>query len=303
MRAALTSLLLVAVASAANAQFSITPKLGLEPSNTVINYNDLRCLSPLGTYISPQVALRLDYKFKKTHGPYIGLSTSRSLVSLRFDDPETGVTNFTATAGHRQIRIEGGYQFSTKPISLGRSASRKSPNQAVKQSSPQKSGCGNYASRSSCGSKSKNKQPLMAKNKGWNMRIQPSAGLAYIPGVKSDIETGVNGANYQYNAGNWKTAFVAATDIEFGKGRDRVFVLGFQYLKGIGNLNTQTITTQAGSKATTTYLSSKTSSWNISLGVPFTLSKSKSKASKHKEVYKFREVKKQCIYKSPCRKF
>ena len=65
MRAALTTLVFVALAYAANAQLSLTPKAGIESSNTSLNFNDLRCVSPLGAVISPQIGLRLDYKFKK----------------------------------------------------------------------------------------------------------------------------------------------------------------------------------------------------------------------------------------------
>ncbi|HEY0676717.1 MAG TPA: hypothetical protein VGD17_00475 [Chitinophagaceae bacterium] len=309
MRTAFTSFLLVAAGCAANAQFSLTPKAGLESSRTSIRYNNENCLSPLGAYVSPQIGLRMDYKFKKTHGPYIGLSTTRQVVAFRFDDPETAATTYSAAAGNRQVRIEGGYTLSTKPIYFSKSASNKAKAiQSAKESAPVKKGCGKYsrsayASKSSCGNKSKAIQQL-AKNKAWNVRIQPSAGLAYIPGLRSDITTDANGANYQYNAGNWKTAVVTGIDFEFARGRDRVMVLGFQYLKGIGNLDSRSITTQSLTKSTTTttHFDSRSSAWNVTLGVPFTLSKSKSSASKQPRTIKQTEVKKQCIYKSPCRK-
>ncbi|HYF29858.1 MAG TPA: hypothetical protein VD993_01950 [Chitinophagaceae bacterium] len=301
MRAAFTLLVFVALGFAANAQLSLTPKVGIEPSNTSISYNDLRCLSPLGSYVSPQIGLRMDYKFKKTHGPYLALATNRSSVAMRFDDLETGMNNYSAVAGSRQIRIEGGYMFSTKPIYFNKSASKKSES---KQSAKQgKSGCSKYA-RSGCGSKSKN-APALAKNKnnGWNVRIQPSAGIAFNPGNRPNLEANKNGALYQYNAGNWKTALTAGTDFEFGRGRDRVLTVGFQYIQALGNFGDETITTQAGGKSSTTYLSSNASMWNVTVGVPFTLSR-KASASKQKQKQreiKVREIKKQCIYYRPCR--
>jgi hypothetical protein len=312
MRAVLTSLVFVAIGYAANAQLSITPKAGLESSLTTINYNNLKDLSPLCSNLNPQIGLRLDYKFKKTHGPYVGLATSRSTVAFRFDDPEAAATTYTATAGDRQIRIETGYQYSFKAIPLGKSSESKQESAAPAAPSASKQGCGKSASRShcgksyasesrpGCGSKSKTS---VAKNKApkvWSLRIQPSAGVAFNTGVNPDIETGVNGSTYQYNAGNWKTAAQAGVDFEFGRGRDRMFVVGVQYLKGLDNMNTQSITTQAGTKSTTTYLSSNASSWNVTVGIPFTLSRKHT--PKHKEVYKTKEVKKQCIRYSPCRK-
>jgi len=300
MRVALTSLVLAATTLAANAQFSLTPKAGLESSRTSISYNDVNCISPLGAYASPQIGLRLDYKFKKQHGPYVGLALNRTTVAMQFDDPETGMTNYTASAGDRTIRIEGGYQYSFKPISLGsKNKSSSTPATAKQNTSTQsKSGC--HKSRSSCGSKSKQalaKAP--AKNKSWNMRIQPSLGMAYVPGNNPNVETNIDGANYQYNAGNFKTAVIAGTDFEFGRGRDRLFTVGVQYMKGLGN-NAETITTQSANKSSTAYLSSRTSAWNITLGMPFTLSKSKSKSQHHKS--NKQEIKKRCIYYSPCRR-
>lgn len=315
MRAALTSLVFVALAFAANAQFSLTPKAGLESSRTTLSYNDLKCLSPLGAVASPQIGLRMDYQFKKIGGPYLGISTSRSLVSFQFDNPETGMTSYTANPGNIQLRLEGGYRYSFKPIYFNKSSASKSASKKTEatQSTPTKSSCSKYArsscgdkeksaSRNSCGDKSK-KAPALAKNKGWNMRIQPSAGMAYIPGRPSNIVTGKNGANYQYNAGNWNTAFVAGTDFEFARGRARMFTLGFQYIRGLGNLETTTIASGTGTKATTTFLNSRSSSWNMTLGIPFTLSKKQSAAKQKKqEVIKIREVKKQCIYYKPCRR-
>jgi hypothetical protein len=299
MRATFTSLALLATAIAANAQFSLTPKAGLEPTRTSINYNDLRCLSPLGSKINPQIALRLDYKFKNTHGPYIGISTNRSITAMQFSDPETGLTNYTASAGQQQVRFEGGYTFSSKPISLGSKAGSKTTAKQSPAKTAAKQGCHRSAAKSSCGSKSKSPEKLMAKNKGWTMRIQPSAGIAYNPAGKANLVQD-NGANYIYNAGNWKTAATAGMDLEFGRGRDRVLTVGFQYLKGLGNSDAS-ITTQTGTKATTTYLSSRSSAYNITVGVPFTLSKQQKSRHKDRDSYKIRE-KKQCIYYRPCRR-
>ena len=315
MRAAVTTLAFVALACVAHAQFSLTPKAGFESSRTSISYNDLNCLSPLGAVVSPQIALRLDYKFKKIHGPYLNVGTTRSVVAFQFNDPETGMTNFTADPGNLGLRLEGGYTFSFKPIYFNKSGASKSsaakkttPKQAQTAAPTSRSGCHKYASKSSCGSKessaksscgdkSKKATPAVAKNKGWNMRIQPSAGVAFNPNTPDNVVLGKNGAAYTYNAGNWKTAFVAGTDLEFGKGRARMFTVSFQYIQGLDNMNTETITSSAGTKASTAYLSSRSSAWNMTIGIPFSLAKKPSKPKQER----VREVKKQCIYYRPCR--
>ena len=314
MRAAVTTLVFVVLAYAAHAQFSLTPKAGFESSRTSISYNDVNCISPLGAVISPQIALRLDYKFKKSHGPYLNVGTTRSAVAFQFDHPETGMTTYTADPGNLGLRLEGGYTYSFKPIFFNKSAASKSSaskktESKQTQAAPAKSGCNkyarsscgskekSYASKSGCGDKSKKATPAVAKNKGWNMRIQPSAGVAFNPNTPDNIETGKNGAAYTYNAGNWKTAFVAGTDFEFAKGRARLFTVSFQYIQGLDNMSTETITTSTGTKASTAYLSSRSSAWNMTVGIPFSLAKKPTKAKQQK----VREVKKQCIYYRPCR--
>jgi hypothetical protein len=303
-RAALTSLLFVALGYAASAQFSLTPKFGLEQSRTSVEYNDLSSYAPLGTLSSPQVALRLDYKFKKFHGPFVGLATSRSVISYSFADPETGMTDYNASRGDMQLRIETGYQFSFKPIYFNKSNSSKS---VYKSSSSNtnvvKSRCGSSATKYQCGSKS----AKYKKDNRMNMRIQPLAGFAFITNPKTGVSSGIeNGeAVTKYNAGNWNTAFLTGADFEFGKGSRRIFVVGFQYLKGLGNMESETITTTSTNKTTTTNLESEASAWNITLGFPITLGKNKSPkqvAVRQKEVQTVQEPKKtyQYKYKGPC---
>src|SRR5215813_10811837 len=141
MRNAALLLFFVAFGYAARSQkFSLLPQVGFENSTTKINYNDLRSFSPLGVRFAPQASLRLNYSSKQGHGFFIGAATSRSIVAFSFADPETGRTNFTATPGNLQLRLEGGYQFNTKPISLGKSNS-SSANNTEKKSCRSSSPC------------------------------------------------------------------------------------------------------------------------------------------------------------------
>jgi hypothetical protein len=277
-RVALISIAFVVFGYAANAQFSLTPKFGVEQSRTTINYNDLASFSPLGSTFSPLTALRLDYKFKNIHGPFVGISSNKSLVSFQFSNPETAMTDYEATKGDRQHRVDVGYQVSTKPIYFKKSNSAsKTP--AVQSKPPEaKKSCGSSYVKSRCGSSSKGTEVAKAdklKDERWNMRIQPFAGMAFVTDTEEDFEDESQGsfAKYEYNAGNWNTAVIAGTDFEFGKGSERKFVVGIQWLKGIGNLDEQTLTTDAGTKITNTTFSSKVSNWNLTLGIPFTLGK------------------------------
>ena len=105
------------------------------------------------------------------------------------------------------------------------------------------------------------------------MKLQPSVGMGFIPNTMTDVITKTEGgmAAYEYSAGNWNTALMTGMDFEFGKNSSRLFTVGFNYIRGLGNLNTQTISSVVGSKTLTTQLNSEMSGWNMRVGVPFTL--------------------------------
>jgi len=277
MRNAALILLFVALGYAAKSQrFTLLPQVGFENSNTKISYNDLESFSPIGVKFSPSVSLRLNYSSKAGHGFFIGAASSQSTVAYSFADPETGQNSYTATAGNMQLRLEGGYQFNTKPITIGKSkpASPKTSSSMNKSNHSCSSHCCFHSCNRSQGSKTANSAS------SW-MRIQPSIGMAYIPGIKSDVSSKtVNGQDtYQYNAGNWNTAVIAGTGFEFGRGSTRQFTVSVNYLKGIGNLDEKTISSLSSGKLVTTTLSSTSSAWNVKIGIPFSLS-SKSKPAK-----------------------
>ncbi len=285
--AALTLILIVATTITAIGQrFSLLPQVGFENSKTSLIYNQ-EGLTPLGVKFTPQVSLRLNYASKQGHGLFLGASTSRSIVSFAFTDPENGFTNFTANPGDMQLRLEGGYQFNSKKINLGKS--RQASSSAKTTTTSQKSSCGSYAktsckpsySKSHCGS-SKSKQAMAAKssNKTW-MRIQPSVGIGYVPSDKDLVNTKVqNGqTTHEYSAGSWKTAFLAGAGFEFGKNNSRLFTVSVNYLKALGNAD-ETLTTVTSTKTTITNLSSEVSAWNLRVGIPFTMGKTKQAKSK-----------------------
>ncbi|MGZ8549267.1 MAG: hypothetical protein ACXWV2_01345 [Chitinophagaceae bacterium] len=278
--AALTLISVVAFVYATKAQkFSLLPQVGFENSKTTIRYNNSSSFSPAGVIFSPQVGLQFAYRSKPGHGFFMGVASSRSTVPFSFTNPETGMSNYQTTTGDMQLRLEGGYQFSSKPFYF------KKQNSAVSKPSEnkiaQKKSCGSYSYKSHC-TKNKSeatrtavtdklKKPVI--NKGAWVRLQPSAGMGFIPSVKTDVMTKTqNGqTTYQYRAGNWNTALVTGMGFEFGKNNTRLFTLTVNYLKGIGNLDKQTISTTIGTKTLTTQLQSGVSGWNMRIGMPFTL--------------------------------
>jgi len=274
--ATLITLVFVVFGFAANAQLTVLPQFGLENTRTKIFYNNSNSFAPLGAQSSSAMGIRADYKFKKLHGPFLGFSTSRSIAALDFSETATGTKFHQTTVGDYQIRIEGGYQYSTRPIYFN----KKKVAEAKKASSIQYTRIYSYSSR--CGrtyikEQTKPVQPAQSKDKGWSMSIQPSLGAAFIPSVPDNlISKEINGQpGYQYNAGNWSTAILAGAGFEFGKNDVRKFVLSLQYIKGMGNLNNTVVKNTSAAKETVTTLSSDVSGWNIKAGIPITFAKKK----------------------------
>jgi hypothetical protein len=292
----------------ANAQFTVLPQVGFENSRTSVAVNDQKTFSPLGGKVSPQAAIRLDYKFKKAHGPFLGLATSRSIVEYGFTNPEAGRDIYTALRGNTQLRLEGGYQVSTKPIYFKKAPAAKSASGSHYQKNTQQSGCGKSVARTSCGSKAATaKAPAKKQNTRTWMRIQPSLGVAYIPGAPgTGIYTKSEGTQtvYQYNAGNWTTAVMSGIGFEFGSAAQSKFLVSLNYVKGVGNLDERSVTTMVGNKPAVTNLKSDASSWNLRMGIPISFAK-KQPVVKQQAPQKTYKSEKRCgeykmQYKSRC---
>jgi hypothetical protein len=305
MRNAALLLLLVALSFAATAQrFTLLPQVGFENTKTTMQYNGGSSFAPIGVQFSPHASLRLNYASKLGHGFFVGIASSQSAVSFNFTDPETGRNNFTATASDMQVRLEGGYRFNSKPLVLGKgkqksSSSSKSTSTSGSSSKKQsttkstKSHCGSSAqrngchrsysyysssSRGSCCSNKSKQQTVKTKtpNTSW-VRIQPSIGMGYIPWTNASVATKTQSGqpSYQYTAGNWNTSFIAGTSFEFGKNKTRLFTVSVNYFKGLGNLGTETLTTDNGVKAVTTTFKSASAGWDLKVGIPFSLGSKK----------------------------
>src|SRR5690348_6482540 len=112
-RATLNIFVFVVFGFAANAQLTVLPQIGLENTRTKIFYNNLKSFAPLGAQSSAAMGVRVDYTFNKQHSPFLALSTSRSIAELNFSENANGTTFYQHTVGDYQLRIEGGYQYST----------------------------------------------------------------------------------------------------------------------------------------------------------------------------------------------
>ena len=292
MRSIVTMALFIAFGYAMNAQkLSLTPQVGFENSKTSVTYNDLQSFAPLGGEFNPQVSLRLDYKFKQGFGPYLGVSTSRSVVLYSFSDIENGMSIYNATKANMQLRMEAGYQFTTNPIFFNKT--KRSGSSSSKARSANKSSCGSSAYRSSCSrnyssqsshcqSKNSSARKIENKNKGGWVRLQPSVGIGFIPSPKTDVISKTQGGltTYEYRAGNWNTALISGMGFEFGRNKQRLLNVSVNYYSGIGNMSKQTISTVSGSKMSVANLESNSSGWGLKIGIPFTLAEKNS--ARHK---------------------
>jgi len=288
----------------ANSQFTILPQAGFENSNTKISYNDLSYFSPLAQ-LQPKFGLRADYKFRNGFGPFAGISTSRPLVSYSFTDPEKGMTEYSASMGNMQAQLQAGLQYTSKPIFFKKQTSTsKSPKveTTTTNHSYYSSRCSHYYS--GCGAKrSGTAEKTKAPDKGWSLRLQPSAGIGFIPSNVEDIVINPAGSqnNYVYNAGNNKTTFLTGMGLEFAKNEKRLFTLNINYFKGLGD-NATNFTSESAGKTTTTMLNSKLSGWGATLGIPISFTKKPSTKQKveQKPGYDCQKYKMECRYR--CRK-
>ncbi|MBO9681068.1 MAG: hypothetical protein J7502_00105 [Flavisolibacter sp.] len=249
---------------AAKAQFTLQPRLGFETPLTKISYNNSSFYKAVSQSL-PQAGVRADYQFKKGFAPYLGVFTHRPLVSYSFNDPKTGMSSYSAAAGDLQVQLQAGLQYTTKAIALNKKKAATTSPQKVSET--KSSCCHSY------GGCHKTAEAQASKQQGnsWTLRLQPSAGLGYIPSGKGDLET-ANSASYQYNAGNSPTEFITGLGFELAKNKNPFITLALSYFKGLGTNETVLLTESAG-KPVSTNLRSKLSGWNAAIGIPISFAK------------------------------
>jgi len=258
----LTAFSLLAV-TALNAQFSLQPQAGFEQSRTSLNYSN--GLSALNN-VNVKAGLKMDYRLKGGHSPFINLTTTPSPVSFVFDNSGTLINRVQSSVP--KLMLQAGYQYSSKAIQLGKKSSsvKNVPTTLQENTATQQHRCGMYRSR--CAERKANK--MNAVNNALNMRLQPSLALAYIPSATASLMP--KGDGQEYEAANWKTALVPSMGFEFAKGKQRLFTLNVFYTKPLTE-SEQTATLASGVKAVPVPLQAKTSSWGMTLGIPFSFAK------------------------------
>jgi hypothetical protein len=276
--------------------------MGIENPLTKMTYNDGALFMPLQSQLAPRFALRADYKTKQGHGAFLGIATSRSGVEYNFSNPETGMTNYTTTVGDMQVRFEGGYQFNTKPIFFKKQAVSKTTTPAKVTSTPQRKGCGGYTYSSRCGGKYKVAQKPKVDQRLF-VKIQPSIGVAVVPGAKSGVVTDVKAGqpSYTYDAGGYSTALITGAGFEFGAAKKRLFTLNINYFKSLSDQSATLITQSAGKEVITDF-NSRVSGWNATIGIPISLTKSKQQAAVKQQKTEVKKTSCAEYYRIKCRK-
>ena len=116
--AAFTGVLVLFATISAKTQLSFLPQLGIDRTKTSVSNNNAPSFSPMGTQGNFKANLRADYRFKKGHGPYAGIGTAPGAVAFNFTDASNVSNGFTATQNALQLKLEGGYQYTSRPINF-----------------------------------------------------------------------------------------------------------------------------------------------------------------------------------------
>ena len=196
------------------------------------------------------------------------------------------------------VQLQAGLQYSTKPISLGKkSASSKTSTQTTSKTTPETK---TYY-YSSCGKKYSQTKSCTSEKASWTVRVQPSAGIGYVPSGKPDMSTDyfATSPGYTYNAGNISTEFIGGMGFEFARNKKKFMTLSVNYFKGLGS-NETSFATNYGGKEEITTLRSEVSGWNASLGVPITFTKKPAAKKSATKTQKNKTSKCSSYYKSRC---
>lgn len=255
--------------TAVRAQFSLLPYAGFEQSRNTLRFGNALAASDINGNL--KAGVKMDYHLKGGHSPFFNLTTSPSPVRFAFDNTGSLLNSFQQNG--LQLRLEGGYQYSSKPIQLkkGTPSVNASRYQTNANTYGQHKSCGG-CSGSRCGRTSSNTVSKQSVNNVLNMRLQPSLALAYIPASTQTVKQSANG--FDYTAGTWKTALVPAMGFEFAKGNQRLFTLTAFYTRPLSQKEAS-VTTSAEGKTYAMNLQPQSTTWGLTLGVPVSFAKAK----------------------------
>jgi hypothetical protein len=228
-------------------QLTITPQVGIQSANTKITFNNSPYTSPYRTSTS-YFGARIVYESKHGHGPYLNLALGTSTNTYQISDPSSPFLATFKPAQTDVFRLEGGYQWNSKPVYFKRIWNNKISAEDFAR----------------------------MEKKGWYVQFQPFVGLGYnlrngsgYEQVNIDhgtITTSSTGGNFLFSSGLL---------MEFGKNGKKKFSLSFNYVAGLNAGQSTMIDRTINGVNYQTHLFNRSSGFNVTLGVPFTLWKKK----------------------------
>jgi hypothetical protein len=224
-------------------QLTVTPQVGIQSSNTKIGFNNSPYTAPYRTEV-PYLGARFVYESKRGHGPYLNFSMGTNTNTYQVSSPSSPYLGSFSLARTDLFRIEGGYQWNTKPL---------------------------YFKRIWNNNISAEEFARMEK-KGWHVRFQPFIGVGY------NLRNGTPYEHYMIDHGTVTTYsssgnFVLSSGLmlEFGKNDKRKFSLSFNYVAGLNGGQSTIIDRTINGVNYQTHLYNRSSGFNVTLGVPLTL--------------------------------
>jgi hypothetical protein len=224
-------------------ELTITPQVGIQSANTKIAFTNSPYGAPYRT-AAPYLGARFVYESKRGHGPYLNLAMGTYTNTYQVYAPSSPYFGSLRSAQTDLFRIEGGYQWNSKPV---------------------------YFKRIWNNNISAEEFARMEK-KGWYVRFQPFVGVGYNlrNGKGYDQSVIDHGTITTYSPSG---SFVLSSGLlmEFGKNGKKKFSLGINYVAGLRAGQTTIIDRTINGVNHQTHLINRSSGFNVTLGVPLTL--------------------------------
>lgn len=225
-------------------RLTLTPQAGIQTAPTRVLLNNSPYAAPYRTSTA-YVGVRLAYQSKQGHGPYLNLALGTSGNTYQLSEHGMLFPNAFKQAMTDVFRVEGGYQWNSKPL---------------------------YFKRIWDNNLSAEEFAKLAK-KGWFVRLQPFAGLALEQrnGNTDDRMAFINNGTVSTYSSNRNLVFSTGLNLEFGKNGKQAFTLGFNYIVGLRGGQTTIIDRTVNGVNYHTHLFNRSSGFNVTLGVPLTI--------------------------------
>jgi hypothetical protein len=234
--------LLLPVASFAQ-QLTVTPQVGIQSANTKIGFNNSP-YTALNRTAVPYLGARFVYESKRGHGPDLNLAMGTTTNTYQINEPSSPFLGMFNSAQTDIFRIEGGYQWNSKPV---------------------------YFKRIWNNNISAEEFARMEK-KGWFVRFQPFVGIGYnLRNGNGYEQHNISHGTITTYPGGSNFVFSSGLSMEFGKNEKKKFSLSFNYVAGLNGGQSTIIDRTINGVNYQTHLYNRSSGFNVTLGVPLTL--------------------------------